>query len=445
MLRRYVTEWASGILRHPQPADAVDAVHLVYVVAFAGPVYSGPHSLQGDAAFTPVLSAIGVLDACLARSGRHDGSARVNTVLVENDPVAVERLVAALTDAGLGARLRQTRDLSTLLPGEIAVIQDEFARIVPELVRFTAEPCRALYQLAAPTPAMLPLAVVQSITEPAGADALIDFPADGLRKQAQFRTVPLADLPTYARRIVEGYSLLLGDPRHGWVALWREVERTQGEAAAEARILEQYRERLAAANSQAVVKAVRLSLSGDAAATGELFLVTQDPTHPLRMNRALRAARLAGELAWDETISSFVVEEDTGVLDLFAPGGHSEGDASAPSGRVRKVDLPALAQHVLARYAGQTVEFGRVLAGLADSDLFVDEVKQAMSLLRRTGHAAYQSLAVATPIRFAPAGSTIQAQSRSRRRIQTAAELPIEPPTAHNAADAGDVPESSVR
>jgi hypothetical protein len=449
VLRRYVTEWASGILRHSQPTDPADpatGVHLVYVVAFAGPVYTGPHGRHGDAAFAPLLSAIHALDACLVQAGRRGRAARVNVVLVENDPVGVDRLVAALVGAGLEARVRQTRDLDALLPGEIAVVHGEFAHVAPELVRFTAVSCRALYLLDPPTPAMLPLQVVRLIADPAGTDALIRFPADGLRKQAQFRNVPLADLPTYARRIVEGYSLLLGDPRYGWVAAWRETERTLGEAAAETRVQEQYRDRLAAVNPQTVVKTIRLSPPADAAATGELFLLTQDPAHPFRMNRALRAARLAGELAWDETSSSFVTEEDTGVLDLFAPGsGLGQGSGAAPSRRVRRVDLPALAQQIVAGYAGQTVEFGRVLAGLADSNLFIDEVKQAMSLLRQEGRAAYQSLAAPAQIRFPPAGTTVRREPRTRRRVMPPAELSIELPGTADSSVSDGPPDASGR
>ncbi|CAN5527957.1 hypothetical protein BH24GEM3_BH24GEM3_05940 [soil metagenome] len=385
LLRRYLAEWGGSVLR-AAGGSAQEETHLVCVVGFA--------AAAGPAAEAPDLSALHpnlqVLDT-LASSGVRRSNLRANAILVEEDPVQAARLVARLQTAGFGARVRETRDLDALEPGEIAVVAAGFAELSAELLRYTAPPRRALYLLDPPAPGMLPLQALQPLVQQAAGDLVIRFPAAELHKQARFRGIAVADLPLYARRIVEGYSALFGDTRYEWLSLWRAAEKeggAEGAAVAEARMLEHYRSRLAEIDPEVAIRWVPLAAAGADAGTHYHFLVTRDPERALLMNRALHAARLAGEVAWGDALSGFVRIEESGVLDLFA-----SGESSGPGDiRTREVNLTALAHEIATTFVGRRVRFREVLMELVDTDLFVEEIRRAMTLLKRDGRAAYASL-----------------------------------------------------
>nr|MBA2246357.1 hypothetical protein [Gemmatimonadota bacterium] len=278
-----------------------------------------------------------------------------------------------------------------------------FAELSAELLRYTAPPRRALYLLDPPAPGMLPLQALQPLVQQVAGDLVIRFPAAELHKQARFRGIAVADLPLYAKRIVEGYSLLFGDTRYEWLSRWRAAEKEGGPeaaAVAEARMLEHYRTRLAEIDPELAVRWVPLAAPFADASTDYLFLAMRDPERALLMNRALHAARLAGEVAWGDALSGFVRVEESGVLDLFGQehlGGHA---ADAPRSRTREVNLTALAHEIATTFAGRRVRFREVLMELVDTDLFVEEIRRAMTLLKRDGRAAYASLNADAEVAF---------------------------------------------
>ncbi|HEV2130209.1 MAG TPA: hypothetical protein VGR27_03875 [Longimicrobiaceae bacterium] len=399
LLRRYLAAWGGSILRGAGGA-AHEEIHLVYVVGFA--------AAAGPAGEAPELSALHsslqVLDT-LGASGVRKGKVRTNAVLVEEDPVQAARLIASLGSAGLSARVCETRDLEQLAPGGIAVLAAGFDEVSGELLRYTAPPRRALYVLDPPAPRLLPLQAMRPLVQQAGGDLVIRFPTAELHKQARFRGSAVADLPPYAKRIVEGYSLLFGDARYEWLSLWRAAEKeggAEGAAVAEARMLEHYRTRLTEIDAEVAVRWVPLAAPGADAGTHYLFLAMRDPERALLMNRVLHAARLAGEVAWGDALSGFVRVEESGVIDLF--GQEEIGvdpSAAAPHSRTREVNLTALAHEIATTFAGQTVLFREVLMELVDTDLFVEEIKRALSLLKRDGRADYASLNADAEITFA--------------------------------------------
>lgn len=398
VLRRYLAAWSRSLLQ-----EVRKEVDLSYVVGFAGAGGVRQHrAARGDGdAFERLLATLGVLDALPTSASRRRARSTATVLLVEEDPVLCERLRGRLHAAGLGDRVRETRELQSGAPGEIVLVNAGFAELASELQRDTANPCYALYFLDPPSPAKLPLEAVHPLLQQEGTDLILGFPAPDLHRQAPYRRLPVADLPPHPRRIVEGYSLLFGDRSYEWLALWRAAEREGGEegtAAAEARMLEHYRVRLGEAAPRAAIRWVPLLPPDTAADPLYLFLVTEDPERALLLNRVLHEARLAGEVAWGDALSGYVREEESGVLDLFAP--EEPGSEPGPA-RLRTVNLPALAHEIATCFVGRVVPFREVLLWLADTDLFVEEIKQAMSLLRREGRVSYDRLEMDAEIGFA--------------------------------------------
>jgi hypothetical protein len=206
---RYAGRWAQGLAR---PAgDAPSA--LWFIDGFAGADLQRA-AMRGVSVPPPAVAAIQALPQ----------TARI--VLVEEDPGLISRLCEALDGIDAVERIRVTADPASTEPSEIALVEAPFARVAASLASGIGDD-PALVRLA-PLPARaLPWAAVEPLIDLAATDVLLRVPLEDFAKQARF-TGPLADLPPHIRRVVEGCSALLSDPRHGWIGAWREAQRAGG-------------------------------------------------------------------------------------------------------------------------------------------------------------------------------------------------------------------------
>lgn len=390
LLGEYALAWVREALRSGAAPQEEGAAAVVLLDPFAG----------ADHPASPPLSArvLGAVEALVTR--REGGTVRA--LLLDEDPVKVEWVQRALP-AGAGGEgpLRgECRE------GEAEVLQGA------EEAAAVRGAGAALALLDPPTAGRLPLEALAALLR-GGADVLLRFPAADLRRLGPHHGSPLADLPPFARRGVEGISALLGDARHAWVFRWTTLYADRGGAAAEREMVAELAERLREA-SGGVVRMVTLAPAP--AEPEHLLLATRAPGRALLLNRVLFTAREAGWLPWpDGEGDGWVRHEPSGELDLFAGG-----RAGAASGsRERRVDGVALAHSIATRFAGQTVCWGAVLQSLVDSDLFVDDVRRALTELRRDGRAMYRALAsdaseIAFPRRRMPQGRRPRAAQRGR-------------------------------
>lgn len=181
-------------------------------------------ALRGAAVQPAAVAAIQVLDPA------------TRIVLIEEDPGLISRLCEALDDIGAVERIRVTADPASAEPGEIALVEAPFARVAASVAAGIGdEP--ALVRLAPLAARALPWGAVEPFLDLGATDVLLRAPLEDFAKQARF-TGPLADLPPHIRRVVEGCSALLSDPRHGWISAWREAQRTGGTDAALAVVVE---------------------------------------------------------------------------------------------------------------------------------------------------------------------------------------------------------------
>jgi hypothetical protein len=299
----------------------------------------------------------------------------------------------------------------------VAVVEAAFASVAGALSSLGDAPAHALVLLAPPSARALPWPALLSAIVGDNADVLLVLPHAELHRQAEFGPVPIPDLPPAARRIVEGWSALLGDARHGWLGEWRRVEREQGRAAAEAAFVDTLAARLRSVADDGVVRALRIAPTADAepAAVLHLVHVTPYPAHALALNEVLRALGLVDRSAQAEAGRSprlQPTEAQTAVLELFAPAETHAGAAVAASPDELPVDVAAVGDRIAAAFRGRTVPYRDVLAWLAATDVTADEARRAMAGLKRTGRASYRSLAddtaevafPAEPIAPRPAG-----------------------------------------
>ena len=370
---------------------------IVYLDAFAGAEYVfgvGDPGRQGPS------RAVAGVRAVLEAAPEH-----ARAVLVEEDPGLLARLRAELEAAGWGGRIHATDDPSGLGPGEIALVEADF-RNVADVLLALPEPTRALLWMAPPSARRLPWPLLEAVLGDAGTDLLLRFPHTDYEKQGKF-SGPLADLPPFAKRIVEGCSALLGDARHEWVFAWRAAER-EGEAGrALEGVVERFRTRLERAAEGRVLKGARVAPAEDASAA-HLFLVASEPAAALALNAAVQGAGLADRAAAVLLPPSTEPPDPPPALDLF-------GAADAAPEPTRRPDPAAAAVLLAERHRGQSISFRDVLAGLTDSDLTPDEVRGALGVLRKEGRAVYRSLAHPDAVVIFPEEPVVRAQRRRRQ------------------------------
>jgi len=186
----------------------------VYVDAFAGAeLQFGVGVLRDAAEPTRAEAALRALDAACAGP-----APRPVALFVEEDPAHLQRIYADLEDAA-GERLRATRDFASLAPGDASLVEAPFAAVAADVARL-ATGARAFVWLAPASARALPWEALRPLVALPDATLLIRLPHVDFEKQSA-HTGPLADLPAFARRIVEGCSAFLGDAKHAWLPAWR--------------------------------------------------------------------------------------------------------------------------------------------------------------------------------------------------------------------------------
>lgn len=272
-----VAAWSRG-----DAASAGDEPRRWYVDAFAGAEFQFGTGVARDAGDeSRAAAALRALDE------------RATAVLVEEDPAHLTRLYGELEDAVGGERLRATRDLALLAPGEVSLAEAPFAAVAGDLSRI-ATGARPFVFLAPPAARALPWDALRPLAALAQATLLIRIPFSDFEKQARYDT-PVADLPGFARRIVEGCSAMLGDAQHAWLPAWRAAAASGGIAAAMDGVLERFAARLEDTARGRGVKP--LVLETPEGAPAYLFLVTADPAVATAVDAAVRATRLKDRAA----------------------------------------------------------------------------------------------------------------------------------------------------
>jgi hypothetical protein len=388
LLARYLAARCSGPGRRLEGGDAAAApLPLLLVDAFAGAAHDEPEG-------RPLPLGTLVPGAGAGRA--------VRVLLLDEDPVRVEWLRQVAGEAPGGGPAGGA--------GEIAVAEGalpELAAMLP-----AADAAESVVLLDAPSARALPLDAVLALARDGGAELIVRLPVAELRRLERFRALPLADLPPYARRIVDGWSGMAGARRHEWFLGWHGALRG-GEDAAERTVADAYAAALRERLRGRVVRRVEVG-RGDGEPPDHLVHVASSGEQPLTMNRVLHGLRGGGVLPWPAAGDGLVRYQDPGLLELFA------GASGAPPGgaaRIRAVDTPALAQRLALEHAGRTVGYDLVLGGLAESELFVEDVRAALLALRREGRARFRTpLHPATEVAFAEAGSAVAPGAGRRLR-----------------------------
>lgn len=340
VLAGIVAAWAGSPATAGDEPSAGDEPRRLYLDAFAGAEFQFGTGVERAAdAETRAAAALRTLDEA--------GPAPPPVALfAEEDPAHLGRIYAELEDTA-GERLRATRDLASLAAGEVSLLEAPFASVAGEVARFAAGG-RTFAFLAPPAARALPWSALSPLAALPEATLLIRLPHSDFEKQSRHNS-PLADLPGFVRRIVEGCSALLDDPKHAWLPAWRVAAAAGGDDAAMAGVAERFRALLDGVTAGRVLKPMELETK--AGARTRLFLLTPDPAVALAANAAVRAAKLIDRAAASgPALETPPARSHAATTSPNAPAaasgsgdaGDSAADAAKPSRRMgRKATAPA--------------------------------------------------------------------------------------------------------
>jgi hypothetical protein len=372
--------------------------------------------LDAFAGGRPGVSAAGAVRVAarwIAAAGDAGGA-----LLLDDDPAQVMQIAAALRAWDPAVHVRVLDAPATPEQGGITVAPAAFVKAVDLLRSGLAAAHRALVWIDAPSPESAPFASVAAVIL-SGADVLVRFPDEWFRRLGGWPGVPLADLPPHVRRAVEACSQMLGDTRHAWAFAWRAAEAGGGPEPAVRAAAATLRDVYAAAAPAAVVRVISLEPAGAGAPT-RLVLSTSSAERALEADRIVYRMRQAGRLAWPEP--------DAGRADAplvrFPPCAELELFDAGAVRRTRVLDRAALGALVMDRFSGRAVPLGEVMRELVGTEVFPEEVRQALSALRREGRARYRSLrSAAEPVEILAEPDAAAAGRGARRPRAAGADL----------------------
>lgn len=393
-MRRFALRWVEEALRERGRArrDPDDPLDVLLLDPFAGADYDAGRER------VPLGVEAG---ARMARHPRPAGGAQLR--LLDADPVKVEWLRGAA-----GALPHPTPDA----PLPLLAVEEGGPGDLPPIDPATT----ALMVLDPPSAGALPLDRVAGWLGEGKTELLLRLPTADLHRLSRYRGFRIADLPPHGRRLVEGISAWLGDPRGEWVLEWGRLA-TDPEPVAVAAVVSLYLDRLGAHG----VDVHRVEVPREAGPE-TLLLVTRRGAAPLLLNRAVHDLREEGLLARPDETGEWVRYEPVEEISLFPMG----AAASTPHGCRRVLDLPRLAHALAERFAGRTLSLDELSRAAASGGIFAEELRHALVELRREGRALFRSLGAPDAAVAFPRGrraAVPRAARRSRRSEQAALPL----------------------
>jgi three-Cys-motif partner protein len=435
ILEGYLNKWAGIISQGRQAAAArtgrVLDLHLVYVDCFA---YRGKYAgdreaeLNGDP-LCPVYGSpvIGIrtLDKFVYNSAANCTDLRIssNVILVEENPKTYSGLLETLSELGWSARIKPTTRFASLAAGDIAVVNADCVSLADMLLEYTRNDpdTFAFYLLDPYGPKGIPYSFVRSIASRQRHDVMINLIyLDLLRKTG----MALKKSRTCEeQQLVDHWTAAFGSSK--WIDIAKSVmiknadQEALSQALAnlnpddsadeallgqqtiqslEAQVAIAYRDVLKQMDSSLATKMIDLWFAEKDRVMLYLFLTTHDPTGALALNEVLDDAKM--------------LESELRIRVQLARAKARTGQMTFLDASILAQDKPPrppteeVADRILSRLRGQTVEKREVYRQLADEPYYESEVKKALTYLRKQRKASYDTsgrLRNSTVITFAMA------------------------------------------
>jgi three-Cys-motif partner protein len=386
ILQSYLIRWGSIIVyglkksyERVSSAGGLFQARFVYIDGFAFQGRYASETVNGLPMYGSPIIGIQALDEIESLARTETGfEPEVTTVLIEQERSYYDELLQSLESAGLGPRVQQTTDFSTLRDGQISTICGNFLDHADQLRDFTdVQYTYSFYLLDPYGPSGIPLNVVAPIIRQEHADVMINFPYQDLHK----KTGSAARESRVHERHLQYYDAVYGGGN------WRDVakEFESDVADMESRLVDLYLETLQAQDNDLAIKLVPLLFPDKERTMFYLILTTHDPTGALAVNEILDDAKLQEHdlrIQWKN--EKFRVRSGG----FIQPPLFSTAEPVIPQRPSRE----EIAEHIYKLCRGERIEYREVLKRIVNEPYYHTEIRGAMALLKRQKRIDYVRL-----------------------------------------------------
>lgn len=372
ILSSYLGRWGGIILNGLKRSAAKYGTlshHFVYVDCFS---YIGRYAGNKTALIkeqtteqivgSPIIG-IRELDRLLPMATNYNIDLQVNAILIERDKQTFNALLETLADEGFKDRIRQTKNLSSLRPGEIAVINDDSTNLSQELLAYTNKKYTKSFYLIDPYGAEgIPYNFVKSIISGKNNDVMINFLYHDLHLKSGS-----IDVERNQKHVKHWTNAFSSDD-------WIEIARNKESNLIENELVELYHQTLTNMDTELTIKSIRLLFPDKDRPMFYLFLTTHDPTGALALNEILFQAKLTEYELRDQRR---IAKKHPKQLSLFDTQDFLQDEQD---------DRPSTeecAEDIMNKFQGQTIKKREVYRGLANEEFFALEVDKAIKYLKK--------------------------------------------------------------
>lgn len=408
ILAKYLDTWGgiivSGLINaRPKVRRFVYVDCFSFIGRYSGEKEDEIQKREMKEVFGSPIIGINALDKLIEHSKRMGVDIRVNTILVEKDKKYFSGLKETLGIAGFENRVQETKIFSSLVNGEIAIVNDDATLIADDLLAFTTQPDTWAFYLIDPFgPSGIPYDFVKKIVSKEKHDVMINFIYEDLLRKTG---MCLKENPTPSeKQLVEYWTNAFGGE---W---WREIARQTllQENDANERFLKEsfeeygdsivvnpesiievkeqkfvsaYRDVLYSMDKSLAIaiKLVNLRFGDKERTMFYLFLTTHDPSGALELNKILYEAKyLEYELRYRlNTAKKNAPPADQ--MFLIPPD-----EIKVPEyERIPRPSVEEIATYIFQKLQGQELSRKDIYYALVNTEYFPSEIDKALRLLRR--------------------------------------------------------------
>lgn len=311
----------------------------------------------------------------------------IKTILVERNRNIYRELRNSLIKAECGSRVIATDSVQNVKDGQILAIHGDFVHIYKDILHtFGGRFTKSFFLLDPWGPKGIPFNSVIDIISRSGVDVMIYVPVlELVKKKGLLQKENLSDRET---KLLSGYDDMFGTP------LWRDISINYSGEELEEKLMELYQQQLVNSDPNVVVKKTRLLFPEKNRTIYYLFLTTHDPTGALRLNEILYRASVTEQKLRTEFRTAFQVSRalERGQLTLFSNPDFFNAVNLVSSKENREINEQALSEHIIDYLSSGPKIIREIYRSLADSDLFIDDIRKALNTLRRNGRVAFERI-----------------------------------------------------
>lgn len=395
ILEQYLERWGGiiinglrGLAAQAQSKGRQFELEFVYVDCNASAGRYNGDQADVEAGNTPTtvfgspIIGVTAMDKLAGFAAKAGIKLRTISILIERDPDKLTELKTSLDMSGFGQRIRETDNFASLQDKEIAVVCADNLALMPKVLAYTQARGKfrfSLFLLDPYGPKGIPMSAVRNIVCSDRHDVIINVPFYDWLKKTGILNKPFDTISETELKLLNNYDVMLDG--NGW---HRQVKAlgSRSSNAIEGILAECYQQALIALDPNLAVKRIPVQFSNRDRTMFYLYLTTHDANGALAMNEILWDARIREhDLRWSLRQAGKLRGGQTTWLDPLP----------APPLQIERPSIEEIATKIATTLKGKKLTRGQLYQALADDVYFASEVSKALTQLKKSKQAIYDS------------------------------------------------------